>query len=1351
LKAETLASRPHLGARSSNRGYRFQWLYVLRMLQRLFAGHYDGFRHEDVEDYVGWKDPSPGDKLGKTTFLQVKHSTSRACVLSDASTLDAVFDRFAHIAGADPRAVAGVADFVLVYNGGHDCAQAGCVRRARKRPAYRRLRKAMLRTRGNRRGEVRFEAFLKLPLVTDEVRAELEALEPGAGEISDLLAEHSAAGSLLDSLVCIVASVDGTLGSDRRFQDDRALDRTVARRKVSQALDDALSRARRLSRDAVADEQRARLRDRVRTDLQTDFFRPPRDESAEDSVEIAFKDESNCASALEIIHALKSSATKGFWGTGTLRFRRGEQFVLRKRTMELQRMGPHLRTVSPHHWARAILICTLLETLNDWSKVGVYLNSWRAETPQFRDLYLIVPPPRRGVVIADLEALRLYDPDRDGLLSSDYVRGPVVARAILYIYYGSAALSKIKQSRIYRAAWNDNVVFDFACWLRGSCLRIDDLLEIVHRLFASEFGPAPIIIDRTDERFLRDCLNNEFFSTIDGLMSVKPTHLLFDREVGQTDLWHLLGDSTQVTATSSRDHVTALRLSRYQRRRWRSNQDRDLANGVQLDSSGQPIPLMTVTSRTTAEEVANNIFGRSRVALGKDLAGKIARAEDRQRRRGLPPILELEDRHLASELRRLDDLEAAAFAFSTPRLRPQTNAIQIEIAEGEELGIHLAGCGYHPSAGELGLAVTCTDPLGQDQEYDVLKIEFVGAVAILQVSPRGGAVSDPAPGILTFADPGTEKVLKNDIAAITSLKASYRDRLLDEPPSKAAWATLEGLVGQETLPIRRSVVALPAGVRTPSAPADPDGNFHRRPADRLFPRVDEQWLVGGAPGTGKTRFAAQAALHLLDSLENRTFPPPRVVVVASSHYALDNFARVFRDLSGGRYPPYRHVPGGRGGTALALDVDGEVHEASYRHHSPMVEAVLSHAPSGADRGFVQRAAARLRHEREALVQETGETEPPTIIPSHEKWRRERLGRASPMGATQRARMASLLAERLGYLAEFAAASKNPSIDGSKVSDRDNFCTFASFGAKMIIATADAVYDLPDVACDLVIFEEAGQLPLVKMLKVLTKISRVRSDVSLPGIIFSGDPRQLPPFVPRPTPNRKAKPGDRRLPLEPAPSVLDRETPFEAAARRRPERLITLNVQYRMRPAIAEFVRDLFYPDEDWLLARSAAGPAIWWWDTDGVGSSASELDTPSLFNAHEVDVVRRLVRSLNHPAGDLLVISPYAAQVRRLEAVLGHAARVKTIDGCQGQEAHTVIVSLVSMRFRPGHDFVADPRRMNVAVSRASDRLHLVGDFAGLRSSLSRGGDAYGHMDRLRRAFDPSGPLAGGLRKAATL
>jgi superfamily I DNA and/or RNA helicase len=70
---------------------------------------------------------------------------------------------------------------------------------------------------------------------------------------------------------------------------------------------------------------------------------------------------------------------------------------------------------------------------------------------------------------------------------------------------------------------------------------------------------------------------------------------------------------------------------------------------------------------------------------------------------------------------------------------------------------------------------------------------------------------------------------------------------------------------------------------------------------------------------------------------------------------------------------------------------------------------------------------------------------------------------------------------------------------------------------------------------------------------------------------------------------------------------------------------------------------------------------------------------------------------------DVLVVAPYNAQVNALrEALPGHP--VGTVDKFQGQEAPIVIYSMTSssMNDAPrGMDFLYDPHRLNVAISRA--------------------------------------------------
>ena len=72
--------------------------------------------------------------------------------------------------------------------------------------------------------------------------------------------------------------------------------------------------------------------------------------------------------------------------------------------------------------------------------------------------------------------------------------------------------------------------------------------------------------------------------------------------------------------------------------------------------------------------------------------------------------------------------------------------------------------------------------------------------------------------------------------------------------------------------------------------------------------------------------------------------------------------------------------------------------------------------------------------------------------------------------------------------------------------------------------------------------------------------------------------------------------------------------------------------------------------------------------------------------------------------GDILVVAPYNAQVRRLIEALPRGARAGTVDKFQGQEAPVVIYSMAtsSVDDAPrGIDFLFSLNRLNVAASRA--------------------------------------------------
>ena len=85
------------------------------------------------------------------------------------------------------------------------------------------------------------------------------------------------------------------------------------------------------------------------------------------------------------------------------------------------------------------------------------------------------------------------------------------------------------------------------------------------------------------------------------------------------------------------------------------------------------------------------------------------------------------------------------------------------------------------------------------------------------------------------------------------------------------------------------------------------------------------------------------------------------------------------------------------------------------------------------------------------------------------------------------------------------------------------------------------------------------------------------------------------------------------------------------------------------------------------------------------------------------------------PAEDMAVIAPYAAQVRLLREELPvPGLEIDSVDGFQGREKEAVVLSLVRSNPEGEIGFLADVRRMNVALTRARRKLLVIGDSATL-------------------------------------
>ena len=237
-------------------------------------------------------------------------------------------------------------------------------------------------------------------------------------------------------------------------------------------------------------------------------------------------------------------------------------------------------------------------------------------------------------------------------------------------------------------------------------------------------------------------------------------------------------------------------------------------------------------------------------------------------------------------------------------------------------------------------------------------------------------------------------------------------------------------------------------------------------------------------------------------------------------------------------------------------------------------------------------------------------------------------------------------------------------------------------------------------------------------------------------LLVGDQRQLPPFS-------KWKDADTahytvslmaRLAASPTPAKTRRPRPRRRAARPRPRAgggrrqgrrrrpaggppTFLLTEQYRMHPTINKLVSSTFYQSKlvtaaPTVRARQHPLPACF---VNMVGSR-EEFQQMSCFNTNEAHAVlavaRHCVGYLGFAPEQVNILTFYNAQrdlIEKLVARDGLPIDVVSVDAMQGREADAIIPSCVRADVAGGLGFVADARRVNVALSRARESLIVVG------------------------------------------
>ena len=184
--------------------------------------------------------------------------------------------------------------------------------------------------------------------------------------------------------------------------------------------------------------------------------------------------------------------------------------------------------------------------------------------------------------------------------------------------------------------------------------------------------------------------------------------------------------------------------------------------------------------------------------------------------------------------------------------------------------------------------------------------------------------------------------------------------------------------------------------------------------------------------------------------------------------------------------------------------------------------------------------------------------------------------------------------------------------------------------------------------------------------------------------------------------------------------------------------IFLDKSWRMEPSITSIVSDLFYEGKLKSQPENKNNKIIWKnpvLSTNGSfipNQGFHFVNVPHVNNSQtsieEASKIKEIVDELHSgkyeyfsrgklfsgtiEKKDILVIAPYNAQVNLLKNYLNDKARVSTVDKFQGQEAPIAIISLTASTGDDaprGLDFLLQPNRLNVAISRAKCLLIIVG------------------------------------------
>ncbi len=295
-------------------------------------------------------------------------------------------------------------------------------------------------------------------------------------------------------------------------------------------------------------------------------------------------------------------------------------------------------------------------------------------------------------------------------------------------------------------------------------------------------------------------------------------------------------------------------------------------------------------------------------------------------------------------------------------------------------------------------------------------------------------------------------------------------------------------------------------------------------------------------------------------------------------------------------------------------------------------------------------------------------------------------------------------------------------------DENGYAAFAARTRQLVVGTLVGIgygaYQLDKTTFDLVVIDEAGRATFSELAIAMQSAKRV---------LLVGDHKQLAPSYDA----AHIREVCRNLGLSHEEVT---RTDFERAFNQ--NNGCMLSKQYRMAPAIGEIISECFY---DGKLGTGREAAPIWmqelptpwnktvsWIDTSG-NSALETIVDKGVANEAEVNLLCSLLQKFVAQPGTLDklkewdksdatppigIITGYRKQADLLQKRLESASwassirsliKIDTIDSYQGSENRIIMISLVRHNTENKGGFMTDNARVNVALSRAKERLVVVG------------------------------------------